>query len=222
MLTLNQIIYNLRNLTRDSKSDDLKLTDRQYEFILSYLREKLIVQQLQKGRSISSNIKQDLGVIELEKIDRSEDSIITKKYILRSTVQIPQTVELDQKDLLTYVGGLDKQSPIAFKTKSYASRVKDLKYASKEMVAYLSDGYLYISGCSNPNLKYINVEGVFFSPREVFNFKKEDGSPCYNPNTDRYPISGRMIDMINDIFKTKELNLILQIPEDLTNDSLAN
>ena len=221
-MTLYQIIYNIRNLVKDSKSDDLKLSDRQYEFIVNYLREKLIVQQLQKGRSISSNIKQDLGVIELEKVDRSEDEIISKRYVLKSKVQIPQTIELDQKDLLTYVGGTDKQSPIAFKTKSYASRVKNLKYSSKEMVAYLTDGYLYISGCSNPNLKYINVEGVFLSPRDVYNFKREDGSPCYNPSTDRYPISGRMIDMINDLIKSKEFNLLYQIPEDLTNDSLAN
>ena len=57
--TINELIYNIRNQIKQARPDDIQISDRQIEFMCNYIREKLIVQQLQKGRSISSNIKQD-------------------------------------------------------------------------------------------------------------------------------------------------------------------
>lgn len=218
-MTIRELVYNLKELIKD-RSDDLILTDRHVEFVINYLREKLIVQQLQKGRSISSNIKQDLGEVALQRIDTNTGGLkVTDKTILRTTVTIPQPIELDQMDLITYIGGLDKQSPITYKTKANAKWNKYNKYASKEPLAYYSNGYIYITGCANPGLKWINIEGVFLNPRDVHNFKNPDGTPCYNPDVDNYPISGRMVDTIMDLIKTKELNLFLQLVEDSTNNA---
>lgn len=218
-MTINEIIYNIRAELKMNKSDDISLSDRNIEFMVNFLREKLIVQQLQKGRSISSNIKQDLGQVPLTKVDRNDGTLATDRLILRTSVAVPQPIELDQMDLFTYVGGLDKQSPIPFKTKANAKWNKYNKYASKQPLAYYSNGYIYITNCSNPNLKWINIEGVFLDPRDVHSFKNPDGTPCYNPDTDNYPVSGRMLDTINDLIKTKELNLFMQLVEDSTNNA---
>ena len=69
--------------------------------------------------------------------------------------------------------------------------------------------------------KYIldTVEGVFANPRAVHNYKNPDGTPCYDPDVDNYPLSGRMVDAIMDLIKTKELNLFMQIVEDSTNNA---
>ncbi len=217
-MTLAEIVYNLKNQIKD-KSDDIIISDRQIIFMVNYLREKLIVQQLQKGRSISANIKQDLGQVALTKVDRNDGTLVTDRNILRTSVTVPQPVELDQMDLFTYIGGLDKQSPIPYKTKANAKWNKYNKYASKQPLAYYNNGYIYITNCANPNLKWINIEGVFLDPREVHRFKNPDGTPCYNQDTDNYPLSGRMLDTINDLIKTKELNLFVQLVEDSTNNA---
>lgn len=219
MATIRELVYNVRNQIKQARPDDLQLSDRQIEFMINYIREKLIVQQLQKGRSISANIKQDLGQLALQPIDKAEGTIIINKNILRTVNTIPQPIELDQKDAITYVGGLDKESPIDFKTKAISHWNKHNKYASKEAISYLKDGRIYITNCANPGLKWINVEGIFANPRDVHKFKHPNGQPCYNPDTDPYPMSGRMIDMMNDLIKTKELNLFLQLVEDTTNNA---
>lgn len=217
-MTIREIVYNIKNQIKHARPDSNELSDRQVEFMINYVREKLIVQQLQKGRSISSNIKQDLGQIAVQPVDKADGSITVDKNILRTVNKVPQPIELDQMDLFTYVGGLDKQSSFTFKTKANARWNAYSKYASKEPLAYYSNGYMYITNCDKPGLKWINIEGVFANPRDVHKFKYPNGNPCYNPDVDNYPISGRMLDMLNELIK-KELNLFLQIVEDSTNNA---
>lgn len=217
-MTIKELIYNYRGLLKIARPDDLTISDRQLEFDIDYLREKLIVQQLQKGRSISSNIKQDLGQVAVQKVDANDGALVTGKNIFRTVNKVPKPIELDQLDLFTYVGGLDKQSPFTYKTKSNAKWNKYSKYSSKTPLAYYSNEYIYITDCANPLLKYINIEGVFANPREVHKFKNPDGTPCYNPDIDNYPMSGRMVDMLNDLLK-KEMNIFLQVQEDTSNNA---
>lgn len=221
-MVIKELVYNLRNQLKAVWSDDIKMSDRQIEFMINYIREKLIVQQLQKGRSISSNIKQDLGQVSIQRIDKAATgTILVGRDILRTTVIVPQPIELDQQDLFTYIGGLDKQSSIPYKTKATARWNKYTKYSSKESLAYYSNGYIYITNCSNPSLRYINIEGVFLNPRDVHNFKNPNGTPCYDPDIDNYPLSGRMVDTIMDLIKNKEYNLYLQLPTDETNNATS-
>lgn len=215
-MTIKEIIYNLRGLVRDAKSDDIDLSDRQYEFIINYLREKLIVQQLQKKRSISANITQDLGQLELELVDAGEGERLTNKHILRTIRELPQPVESDQKDLFTYIGGLDKNSPIPYKSQVRVSWKKYTKYASKIPTAYYSDQRMYVHGAEY--LRYVSIEGVFLNPREAFNFV----NPDVDFDNQRYPISGRLLDQLNSLFKNQELSILLQLVEDNTNDATPN
>jgi len=219
-MTIQELTYNIRNLIKIARPDDLNISDRQIQFMINYIREKLIVQQLQKGRSISSNIKQDLGQVEVQAVDTAAPgTIVVGNNIFRTVKTIPQPIELDQMDLFTYIGGLDKQSGYPYKTKANVRWNQYNKYASKEPLAYYSNGYVFITGCNNPLLKYINIEGVFSNPKEATIFTKVDGSSCYNPDVDKYPISGKMISDLNTLIKSKELDLFLQIAEKNTNDA---
>lgn len=217
MSTIRELVYNLRGLVKDSKSDDIDLSDRQYEYIINYLREKVVVQQLQKGRSVSSNLIQDLGQVKLELIDAGEGYIETDKYILKTSRAIPQPIEGNQMDLFTYIGGLDKSSPIPFKAKARAPWRKYTKYQSKIPMAYFLNQHIYIQDTDNL-LENINIEGVFSNPREAFNFVYPDK----DFDNERYPISGKLIDQINSLFKNQELSVFLQIVEDNTNDATPN
>lgn len=214
MSKIIQLRYNIKNQLKISRPESANISDRQIDFMIDYIREKLLVQHIQKGRSISANIKQDLGNVELTRIQAGHSDTL-----LRSKVRIPQPIELDYQDAITYVGGLNKRSPIPFVTRAKAEWNMYNKYTGKNELSYYDDGHIYISGCKNPNLKYINVEGIFLHPKDVSTFVRQDGTPAYNEDTDDYPLSGRFIDMMNTLIKGKELDLFVQIAEDSTNNA---
>lgn len=221
-MTINELIYNVRMEIKDFKSDDIKLSDRNIEFLINFLRVKLIRQDVQKQKSTSPNYEQSLGVLELENVDKSEDSDFpTGTNILRSVKEIPTPIDVDGSELITGIYGLDGGNRIDFKPRVQAIKNSWTKYASKRLVAYYSGNRLYIVNCLN-ELENIIVDGVFENPREVAKFKKKDGEPCYNPDVDRYPISGHMIDMMNSLIKRQELDLYFRLIEDKINDGQSD
>lgn len=217
-LTLPQLVYNLRNIIRDNRSDDIKVTDRQLEFIINYYRARLIKQEVDKNRPVSSNIIQDLGKVPLTKMDMSEISgVVTGDNILRTTDEIPKLLELNQKDAIIYIGGLDKVSNIDFVTKAQSKWNRYNKYGSKLPTAYYRNGYIYIINFPK-NTKFINIEGIFVDPREVSRYKT-DGIMCYDITQDPYPMSEYMISTLTDMVVSKELTVFLQMTPDEVNDA---
>lgn len=222
MATINEIIYNIRMEIKDNRSDDIKLSDRNLEFIVNYLRIKLARQDIQKHKSISPSMIQSLGVVDLELVDPSlNDNFDTGIKVLRTSNPVPVPLDVDGKIIITNIAGLDGVSTIDFTDRSKALKKKWSKYAGKRTSAYYLDGHIYIVGCPK-ELRYITLEGVFENPREVSKFKNKDGSVCYDPNKDRYPISAHMIDMINSLVKRQELDLYFQLIEDKINDGQTN
>lgn len=221
-LTLAQLIYNIRLQLKDNKVDDLKLSDSNIEFMIAYLRAKLIRQDLQKYKSIAPNVKQSLGSLELELVDIAQDpEIETGINILKTVKRLPNLIEVNGKNMLTFVGGLDSGNRIDLLPKSQAIKRSWQKYASKRLCAYLEEGYLYVVNC-NKELRYITASGIFEDPREVSKFTKKSGEPCYDIYKDNYPMSRHMIDMVNSLIKRQELDLYFQILEDKINDGQTN
>lgn len=219
-MTLNQVIYSIRNLIKDAKSDDVKISDKQFEFIINYIRARLISQELDKGKTISENIKQDLGIINLIKVDSAESESLTAGLtILRTDRPLPSVIELNYKDCLVYVGGIDKYSPFQFTTKAYAHRVKDSKYAKKIAHAYIKDDYIYVVSPTNL-IKYINVQGVFEDPRFAWEFNVDNS--FYDPGIDEYPLSTRMVETLGEMIITKDLNMFFQIGQDNKNNASSD
>jgi len=221
-MTIQELIYNVRMEIKDFKSDDIKLSDRNIEFLINFLRAKLIRQDIQKNRSVSSSYEQSLGIVELESVDKSEDSNFpTGTTILRSVKELPTPIDVNGSMMITGVYGLDGGNRIDFKSEAQAIKNSWTKYASKRLVAYYSSNRLYIVNCFN-ELQYIKLDGVFENPRDVSGFKKKDGEPCYDPNTDRYPVPAHMVDMINSMIKRQELDLYFKLIEDKVNDGQNN
>lgn len=221
ILTFPHLVYNIRNVIRDNRSDDIKITDRQLEFIINYTRALLIKQDIDKKRPISSNIIQDLGEVDLVKIDASEiDGLPSNRIVLRTTNPIPKLIELSNKDAIIYVGGLDKVSNIDFTSKAQANHNLNSKYGSKLPMCYYRNGYIYIVNYPK-NTKYINIEGIFADPREVSKYQHSD-TPCYNITTDPYPISDYMAKALTKMIISEELTFFLQMVPDDVNDAADN
>jgi len=215
-MTLNQIIYNVRNIIKDNRSDDIKISDRQLEFILNYYRARIIKQEVDKNRPLSPNVIQDLGSVAVSKFDKSE-SITTGNPILRTTNLIPKVLDLSNTQSLTYVGSLDKTSSFDIVSKVRSRYNKYNKYGKSYSTAYYRNRYVYVEDCPKL-LTAINVEGVFENPREAANYINRD-NPTYDFGNDNYPISEYMIPVINDLILSKEINVFIQSIPDNVNDA---
>lgn len=217
MITLNKIIYNIRNIIKE-KNDDSKITNSQLEFIFNNWRARLITQNYRKARNSDVNLTQDLGCIDMVSVDKAEDCEVTIGCtILRTAQKLPVPIELDEKPLLTFIGSIEKTGP-QYQLIPWArfSWIKYQKWAGSMPYASIKDGYLYI--INKKILDKINVQGIFQDPREAARFKHCSGEPCYTEDSN-YPIDAGMIPLITELMFTKELAIYERSKEDLTNDN---
>lgn len=218
-MTLLEIVRNIRNLINDS-SDDYKISDRQLSFIVRYYRAKLIREDLQKGRSISSNIIQSLGVQNIVCLDSAEDCHIRSGIITyRTENSIPKPIEVNDKDLIVYAGSIDGLSNFQFGSKAQARWSKHHKLTADKYRTYLRNGHIYIEGSKPILVKRILVEGVFEDPIEVATLTDCEGTRCYDLDVDNYPISAHILQAMSEMILTKELNIKQQVIEDKQNDA---
>jgi hypothetical protein len=221
--SLAELTYNILNTVRGRYNNDDVITREQVEFLIHSTRSMLIRQELNKGATTDSYIVQDLGCVEIEKIDASESTNIEVGCSLyRTKQQIPSTVETRYNQLFTRVGPINKiaqpYSKLSYDTVGYIEfskfKTKDIKWFTKD-----NDGYIYISFPNNilPFLKYINVQGVFENPTEASKFFECDtNKTCYDYNM-AYPIKYWMVDTITQIIIDKFIK-----PESLTNKDDTN
>lgn len=215
-LTLNKIIYNIRTLIKDRHADDFNFTDRNIEFWLIYLREKLISQSITKNRPITDNLKQTIYNLSIEDIDKGKDSKIDTGFSTKRTeIKIPSSIATSRGNLITGVYGLTGDSPVAIQPKARAIRNRHNKYASKFPVVYFDRGYIYIQGCSAV-VTNISVEGVFRNPVEVDRLNGLSDEEILNKE---YPINAKDLDTIHTIIKRQELDLFYQLEDDKINDA---
>lgn len=221
MNSLKHLIYNIRTLIKDVHSDDIKFTDRNIAYWIKYLRVKLIRQDFEKNRSISDNIIQEISV-DLESVDKGQTKgVETGEFEIKSKTKLPKFISTYNKDLLLNISSyIDDEFVLIVQPKSVAIRNHNNKYGKKFPVAYLDNGYLYIKGC-NFYIENILITGVFEDPMEAAKFNNPDITEDDFYNMD-YPLEDHMIDMINSIIKSNELNLYFQLPEDKVNDAQNN
>jgi hypothetical protein len=221
MATYNEIIYNLKNLFRGGlTSDDETISNRQIIFVFNYYRAKLIREDLNKKRTIDRSIIQDLGCVALECVDAAEccDIVDSGSNVLRTVEPIPDLLELYDRDLLTFVGTVDKVETYQVSTEAQIRWSRNNKYTSKITKAFMRDdrNHLYIA---NPpkGLELINIQGVFENPEEASRFNHSIRKPCFTKDS-YYPISAHMIPVINQLIMQNELKGLIATPSDETNN----
>lgn len=223
MITLNQLAYNLLNKARGGViSDDDAINIRQVKFWIHNTRALLIRQDIQKGRSISSNILQPLACLDVEIVDASTCpcQVDVGCSILKTVRRIPKPIEVDQMDMITSVIPVKINAQPFTMINIYRSRwIGHNKYTKKNPKAFYFDGYIWILN-SNP-IEKVTIFGVFEDPTELASFSNCNGDVCYSDD-DNYPISNWMIEMLDKIIVESDFKLILNMPTDKTNDADNN
>jgi hypothetical protein len=221
MATLNQIIFNIKNLKGAGRqSDDDSISDSQYAFILSYYREQLLTQQLQKGYTINDDLIQDLGRVKIAKVKEGECGEIKGGCIYKVIETLPKFVDMNGTPLVKYLG---TENGRAFQRTSYreVQFTQNLKYTGKMEKWFQIGENTYIYSPKASLGTHIAVRGVLSDPVQGNDYR------CNNEGCDsgydfQYPIPLKMLDTIYKMMIDAELRLSMTKLQDTSNDSKDN
>lgn len=222
--TLNELVYSILNTVRGRTVVSELITKELVAYHIRNVRAQLIKQDSNRGYSADPYIIQDLGCLDLEKVDTADCCNDNSDCIVLRTVKpIPSTIEMHHKQLITRVGPIDKTG-MSFDWIDY-SRVPFIglnKFTKNRIKAYqmYNNGHIYLitPGILAQGLKKINVQGVFENPEDAATYTKCDGSSCYNDDT-AYPIKSWMIPTITKMVIDMFVNQQSQAGIDFTNNS---
>lgn len=221
-MNLKEIIYNTQNLLSKGKQEQTNpLSDRQVLFIIEYYWNKLVEQQLEKNGNTEPVYQIDLGLLQLEKVDKTtETSNIECSSIINAfttsciyRIQIPQPLYYNNYPALNYVGTADFSKYYSYYTINKLIRTKHFKYTSDFTKYFIIGNYIYIVAPETSSFKFIRVIGVFNSPYKALELKND----IIDFNIE-YPITGKMLDTIYKLMNESEIRTYLQSVEDKTND----
>ena len=219
-MTLNEIAYNILNLARGGRSsnnDHISLD--QIKFNVKYYRAMLIRRDFTRNGIITRHLEQDLGCIELQKVDASKCcNLPVDCAVYRSKVKIPRTVRFSFKDAITHVGDVTGLATIPMVEPHMVEYLPYDKYTKQQKKAYMIEDYLYVYNADG--LKFVNVRGVFEDPEEVALFDC-DGSDCYDDDSE-FPIPMDMVQIITSGLMSGELMLLSSSVNDTTNDTMQD
>ena len=99
-MTLNEIAYNILNLVRGGNShQDESISLDQIKFNIQYYRAMLIRRDFARNGLVTRHLEQDLGCIELEKVDATKCCKLPLScHVMKSKVRIPRTVRFNFTD----------------------------------------------------------------------------------------------------------------------------
>lgn len=218
MATLNELIYNIRNLAAGGiLSDDQLISNRQMAFIINYTRAFLIKKDLDKKKSINPDIIQDLGCVPVQPVDKAECcELIVDCLILRTVDPLPKTIALNHSNPITFVGLLDGSESFDFISQARSRWTQYETYTANYRRAYLKNGHLYVS--NDLLLEDINVQGVFEDPLAAAKYHNCNGEPCFSFDS-TYPIEESMIKALTQSIITDELGIVARTKQDNFNNA---
>lgn len=221
MLTRDHIIFDLLSIARAGKVvDDEHITPAQVGFWVDNMRAKLIRQDIDKGRSINPDIVQHISCLDLQQVDQSDcpGCVETGCVMLRSVQQLPTMIETKQRNLITRIGPINLASPgysiIPYERSFWSGHNKFTKNMTK---VFIKNRYVYV--ITTKFIKKISVSGVFAYPEELGNYSTCAGTPCYNAQTDYYPISNHMIEDLKQMILQADFRTALSTMPDPVNNA---
>jgi hypothetical protein len=227
MSTLNEIAFDLLTIVRPKISDDSDIDIRQIKFWIKNQRALWIRNELNKFRTIDSELIQTICA-ELEEVDPSDccGIDIGCDKIMRTVKDIPSTIELHAKEAILRVAGINKLTkPFSYIDYSRVPFAGNSRFNTDEVYSFLHNKRMYIFSKKNPEYKFlenISIRGVFEDPEEAAKFKDcNSGLPCYSDD-ERYPIKAWMIPAMKEYILKSNLFIQAQAESLADNSNNAN
>lgn len=195
-------------------SDDESISLRLVKYWISNTRSMLIRQDIEKGRSISSNILQTISCLEVTEVDASTCACNIEMgcTIMRTVRQIPKPIEVGQRDLILRVGPIDLTKRAFTFINQFRANWSGYGDFNVNPKAFYRDQYIYIINAPQ-GLKYITIQGVFENPEDLADYISCSNTPCYTDD-DFYPISAWMIPAMEKIIMDNNFKIATSTPTD--------
>jgi len=220
--SLPLIIRDLVRIIRGSvETQSETISDRQVEYWIHQYRSLLIKQDIDKKKIPNPDYIQEIKGLHLAPIDITEiTSIPIGKYILKTDLQLPKTIDFNFKSGFTYIGTANgRELQFSPQTRSFWQQYK--YYTQNDPLVYLKNRYLYI--VNGDILEYIDVRGIFEIPTEVSEFINPiTGTTTYDVDTAKYPIPTNMLPVLKQMILKQELGIMTNSLSDTINDSANN
>lgn len=202
--TLNTIIDDIILTARNSEvAESESLSRIQVEQWVHSYRALLIKQDIDKGRDVNDMYVQRIPFVHLDSV--TNDAGYTE---YESTIKIPKTIDFHFKSGIVSVTDMyDNLIQLGSFTKAKYQKYR--KNTGEDYIAYLKGNHIHVFGDSN-SLEYINIDLIAENPAEV--------GTCFDPN-DEYPIPANMVLTLKNMILVNELQLMIRMPSDDTNDS---
>lgn len=215
-MTLDEIAYNLLNLVRGGRSsNDENISLDQIKFNVKHYRAMFIRRDFARNGLITRHLEQDLGCIDLVRVDASKCcNLPIDCVVYRTALPIPRTVRFNFREALTYTGAVNGTHRIPLVEPYEVEYLPYDKYTKNNSKVYMIEDYLYVY---NPKgMDTINIRGIFEDPEEVEKFNQCDG-PCYDESF-IFPMPMDMIALITNGLLNGELKLLSGSFTDTEND----
>jgi len=219
--SLNTIVTDLMLVIRASSVVSTEPTSkRQLEDWAHQYRALLLKRDLDKKRRPNPEYIQEIDHLKLSPVDETGDNQLTGlskgRYVMKTDLPIPTTLDLNNKSGLMYVGTVDGNE-ISFITEARSKWQRYKKYTFGETLCFQRGKYLYLIG--NEPIEYISVRAIFEIPPEVGRFVNPvTNQPYYNLDS-KYPIPINLIPVLKEMILTKELQIQSTNPSDEENDA---
>lgn len=203
-MSLDNIIDNILQIARNNNvAESEHLSRHQIELWIKYYRALLIKREIDKGYDLDEAY---ISTIEPIHLDRQETA--PGKFLYVGEEELPTLIGFKYRPGVVAVRDMyGNLIQLGHQTKSLLQKYR--KATCKDYIAWVKGNKIYVEGDSN-QLEWISVDVIAEDPTE----DKE----CYDPSQE-YPIPGHMISVVVQMILQNELNVLVSMPSDQTNDS---
>ena len=223
MATLSEISYDLLTIVRPKLSDDSSIDIRQIKYWVNTTRAMLVRQEMNKKRTIDADLIQTLCA-KLEEVSASDCCTdIGCDKILRTVLEVPDTIELYNKEAILRVAGINKlKKPFSYVDYLRIPFVGNGKFNKDNIFAFLHDKHMYVYSPGNQEYRFldsISIRGVFEDPETAGLFNECEDQACYTDESP-YPMKAWMIPALKELILKS--NLMIQAQAEQVGDESNN
>lgn len=209
-MTLDEITDNILQIARNNNvAESEHLSRRQIQLWIHYYRVFMIKQWIDKERELENLDEmfiQTIQPIHLNKVETAPGKLL---YV--GDKELPKLIQFNNRvGVISVKDMYGNLIQIGNQTKSKLQRYR--KATCGDYIAWVKGNKIYVEGDSN-KLEYISVDVIAEDPTSLVD--------CWSPDME-YPIPASMIPTIVDMILKRELQVMVQMPSDTTNNSEDN
>ena len=203
-MTLSNLIDNILQIARNNNvAESEHLSRYQIELWIKYYRALLIKREIDKGYDLDEAY---ISTVEPIHLDRQETA--PGKFLYIGDKELPSLIGFKYRPGVVAVKDMyGNLIQLGHQTKALLQKYR--KATCNDYIAWVKGNKIYVEGDSN-QLEWISVDVVAEDPTEDI--------LCYDPDSE-YPIPGYMVPVIVQMILEKELNVLVSMSSDSTNNS---